>query len=439
MESAAIALTAEFVARSDGEGRESLAHRLGDRTPADAVAAALGMESAAARALASVAEAVTPRVSLQGELLPPPVPPLAAAVAAGRVGIDAGAGILRVLEQVAAVLDHDEREALTVELIAAANDLAPRAFRRLCREVPAFVVPQDEELREQRLRDARGLRISTLPDGSVRWVLTLDPESAGFLTTALDARTAPRREVAFRDARAATDATAAADATAATDATADAAARSSDAATVDRRPLHHRRLDALVDLARESLGRDAGELAGATVTMLVTVSLDALESGVGSAGVAGVDARISAATARRLAADAELIPVVLGGPSEVLDLGRAQRLFSRAQRRALAVRDGGCVWPGCEAPPGWCEVAHVRPWSRGGPTDLDNGALLCRFHHRRFDRDGWSLHGRDAARVLVPPPWLDGARRPRPIRTTATRAREMVRSGGATDTVRRVG
>jgi len=126
-----------------------------------------------------------------------------------------------------------------------------------------------------------------------------------------------------------------------------------------------------------------------------------------------VDERISAATARRLAAQAEIIPVVLGSPSEPLDQGRAVRLFTEAQRRALAVRDGGCVWPGCNAPPGWCEVAHIVAWMLGGMTDLANGVLLCPFHHRRFDHDGWEMRWIDGVLYLIPPAWVDPTRAPR--------------------------
>ena len=242
------------------------------------------------------------------------------------------------------------------------------------------------------------MQVSRLPDGMLRWIVTMDPESAGFLTPALDARTAPRREPRFgMDA--------------------DAGAGAGDGAGPvlpdDGRTLPQRRLDALVGLAREALRADDGSVAGIDVTMLVTIPLEALRSGTGAAWIDGVNAPICAGTARRLAATADIIPVVLGGGSEPLDLGRSARLFSRAQRRALSIRDGGCLWPGCSAPPGWCEVAHVEPWARGGPTDLDNAMLLCPFHHRRFDLDGWGLDVRGGSRWLIPPASVDAWRTPR--------------------------
>ena len=87
------------------------------------------------------------------------------------------------------------------------------------------------------------------------------------------------------------------------------------------------------------------------VTVIVRIDLDSLQSGVGVGQIDGIPTPVSAGTVRRMAADAHLIPAVLGTHSEVLDLGRKHRLFSRAQKLALAERDGGCAWTGCPHPP----------------------------------------------------------------------------------------
>lgn len=92
--------------------------------------------------------------------------------------------------------------------------------------------------------------------------------------------------------------------------------------------------------------------------------------------------RTSAGQARRLACEAGIIPVVLDSKSQPLDLGRAARLFTKAQRIALGVRDGGCTARGCETTASGCHAHHDDPWSRLGPTDLANGRLLCPRHHR---------------------------------------------------------
>ena len=131
---------------------------------------------------------------------------------------------------------------------------------------------------------------------------------------------------------------------------------------------------------------------GTATTVVVTIDLDTLTSGLGVA-TTGTDGRITAAEARRLACTAHLVPVVLGGTSEVLDLGRARRLFTAAQRRALGVRDGHCRAEGCDIPAAWCEAHHLIPWSEGGKTDLDNAILLCCHHHHRAHDDRY-LHDR---------------------------------------------
>jgi 5-methylcytosine-specific restriction protein A len=427
LDAAALVLVAALDDRSVGSGRENLAHRLGDRTPVEVAARALGLDGGAATDLALVGGAVTARRSLIGETLPARMPVLAEAIAAGTISLTCAATLVRTIDTVSSAIGVLERDDLTRNLIAAAAELTPREFRRLCREIPSIVMPDDEESREALLRTGTSLKVTTKRNGQLEFVLIADPESGGLLLTALDARTAPTREPVFRSVD--PDAAAEGAADRETDAETDAmtgvggidADPETDAALADRRPLHERRANALIDIVRESIGRDAGDVGGVAVTMLVTVPLEVLQSGIGAATIAGVDEPICASTARRLAADAEIIPVVLGGDGEILDLGRSQRLFSRAQRRALAVRDGGCIWPGCQAPPGWCEVAHLRSWALGGPTDLVNGALLCRFHHRRFDRDGWRLDHRMGVdgileRWLVPPPWIDASMRPRRVR-----------------------
>ena len=90
---------------------------------------------------------------------------------------------------------------------------------------------------------------------------------------------------------------------------------------------------------------------------------------------------ISPGQARRLASQAKIIPVVLGGKSEVLDVGRGKRFFTKAQRVAMMIRDRGCTTEGCDWPPGMCHGHHDLLWSRGGPTDLKHGRLLCPKHH----------------------------------------------------------
>ena len=115
----------------------------------------------------------------------------------------------------------------------------------------------------------------------------------------------------------------------------------------------------------------------------------------------------------RLAGECELVTTVLDRHGAILCLGRTQRLASRAQRRALAARDGGCCFPGCTRPASWCQVHHVISWLDGGPTDLDNLVLLCGYHHRCFERLGWTVRMAHGAPEWIPPPWIDPTGTPR--------------------------
>ncbi len=136
----------------------------------------------------------------------------------------------------------------------------------------------------------------------------------------------------------------------------------------------------------EALRADAlPTVAGADITVVVTMRLDQLVADLDEVGVATLDTgtRISAGEARRLACAHRVVPAVLGGASVPLDLGRSRRLHTRAQRLALALRDRGCTASGCDRPPALCHAHHDVPWSHDGGTSVDNGRLLCGHHHRR--------------------------------------------------------
>ena len=123
-----------------------------------------------------------------------------------------------------------------------------------------------------------------------------------------------------------------------------------------------------------------------TTTLVVTLTYESLIGDLEQAGLLETGHTISPGTARRLACEARIRPAVLGGTSEVLDLGRSRRLHSTAQRIAIGIRDRHCTEPGCDWPPSMCHVHHDHAWARGGRTDLDNGRLLCPRHHARLHR-----------------------------------------------------
>ncbi|ORL84065.1 HNH endonuclease signature motif containing protein [Prescottella equi] len=127
----------------------------------------------------------------------------------------------------------------------------------------------------------------------------------------------------------------------------------------------------------------------------------------------------SIATARRLACDCHLTPIVMddGVP---LNLGRTSRTVSKKQRRALIARDHGCAFPGCDTPPAHCEGHHIKHWADGGPTDLDNLVLLCRYHHTLLHHSHWEVHiGPDRKPWFTPPSTVDPYKKPIPAHNRA--------------------
>jgi hypothetical protein len=100
--------------------------------------------------------------------------------------------------------------------------------------------------------------------------------------------------------------------------------------------------------------------------------------------------RISASQARLMACNLGIIPQVFNGKTIPVDHGHEQRLFSKAQKQDMSARDGGCTAPRCDKPPEECEGHHWRMrWAAGGTTTLDDGVLICPFHHRQAHQDNW--------------------------------------------------
>ncbi len=184
----------------------------------------------------------------------------------------------------------------------------------------------------------------------------------------------------------------------------------------DMRTRERRLADALVELA--SHGLDEGVLpqrGGVRPHVQITVPLEALRGMSGaSAGDMEYAHPVPAESARRLACDASIARVVLGADSAVLDVGRVRRLPAAATRRALQVRDKGCVWPGCERPVSWTSAHHVVHWADGGDTELSNLVLICQRHHWMVHEGGWQLARNEEGVIAIAriPRYLRWARPP---------------------------
>jgi hypothetical protein len=181
----------------------------------------------------------------------------------------------------------------------------------------------------------------------------------------------------------------------------------------DHRTPGQRRHDALVEMCELLLKTgDLPENGGSKPQLTLTVPYDVLRKEL-KAGTLDTGERLSAETVRRLACDAGIIPAILDGHGVPLDLGRERRLISGALRRALVLRDKGCIFPGCDRPPRWCQGHHVTHWEDGGDTKLSDSALICGFHHRLIHHDnGWEIRfTADGHPEILPPAWMDPDRR----------------------------
>ena len=184
----------------------------------------------------------------------------------------------------------------------------------------------------------------------------------------------------------------------------------------DLRTVGQRNADALAELLRRSAIAGAGPVRhGSRASITVTVALETLQRRVGApAAMLDWAGPLSAEAARRLACDAQLIPIVLGTNSEPLDVGRASYPVTQAIWRALVARDGGCAFDICDRPPEWTEAHHLIHWVDGGPTSVENTALFCDHHHHVIHHCGWEAQLVSGVIHVMPPPWIDSDQTPRP-------------------------
>jgi Domain of unknown function (DUF222)/HNH endonuclease len=329
-----------------------------------------------------------------------PLGATAGALAAGEVSVEHAV--------VLAEATHDLPPAQVAEaeevLVGAARRLDPGRLRRVAAHLRTVIDPDGTEDRARARLGRRGLWLSASYDGMVALDGLLDPEAGETVRSAL----APLAQPAGPD---------------------------------DARGAAQRRADALGELARQALeGGRLPEAGRVRPQLTVTVELASLLAGHGVGGTGGWGGVLPGGVLQRLACDATLtravvhrhhpgrgqtaatgddgvggglaarlrravalLPAPLGAPTQLLDVGRATRVVAPALRRALAVRDGGCVAEGCDRPAPWTDAHHLTHWLDGGATSLDNLVLLCRVHHRAVHEGDWQLHRGGGRHTLMPP------------------------------------
>jgi hypothetical protein len=188
---------------------------------------------------------------------------------------------------------------------------------------------------------------------------------------------------------------------------------------LDLRSRPQRLLDGLVGACKVALATGGLPTAGGLrPQVMATIDYRDLVQRLGSDNEGGTGSLlftgpVTAGSIRKIACDADIVPVVLGGEGQVLDVGRASRVFPPHIRKAITARDQGCAFPQCTIPAPWCEAHHITYWSRGGSTGTENGTLLCSYHHHVIHKEHWSIRMRTGIPWFIPPPHLDPAQTPR--------------------------
>jgi hypothetical protein len=259
---------------------------------------------------------------------------------------------------------YTEAEAFLVEQVQTVRvDQVPIVLARW----RAFFDTDGEEARAARQHDQRSWHVSPLLDGAWRGDANFTTEAGEVIRNAVDRRA----RALYRAEKAAADANG--------DKVHSTAAQ--------------RRHDALLELLLQATaaGDTGNEVNVPAITAVIDVSklTDAKSGEIVGETEAGTP--VPAATALRWCCDAGISRVLTAPPSTPIDLGHTARLPSPAQRRALAARDRGCTFPGCDRPPGWTSAHHITHWIHGGATDMNNLTLLCSFHHHRVHEGGYGL------------------------------------------------
>lgn len=152
--------------------------------------------------------------------------------------------------------------------------------------------------------------------------------------------------------------------------------------------------------------------AGAPYALVINATAEDLANGTGH-GTTGADNPIPIKELMRNGLNGSLFFHLMSDKAKTMQVATEQRFANRKQLAVITARDRGCTFPGCDAPPGWCDANHVWPWALGGKTEINNLALLCSYHHHLLDRTDWDtvmlFDGRPA---YIPPAAKDPARKP---------------------------
>ncbi len=358
----------------------SLANQIGYSTLPAFLSHLLHLNAADAGRMVAQAEQVTETPTPTGHVRPAALPTVRLALQKGELDprhVDAVSDTVARLPEWATA---DHRELVESTLAETARGESPRVVREHGRILLDRIDQDGPEPRDDEPAETGNLlRYRRMPGGGMCFRGQFDRETAGVLEALLGSLAMPRPPAED---------------------------------VPDSRTLEQREGDGLAAIIHVAADSGAAPTRGGVKPHLaITVDHRVLTDKVGTAALD--DGTTLRRTARRLACDARLVPIVLGSDSVPLDVGRTHRLVNPHQRNALIARDKGCAFPSCHLSPRWTDAHHVIHWADGGDTSLDNLVLLCRRHHRLVHRSDWTIRMTNGIPWFIPPPEIDLSRQAR--------------------------
>ncbi len=311
-------------------------------------------------------------------------PVLRDALAVGALAEDQATVIVRALESLPADVEADVKELAEKELVRLAGFHDAHDLTRLGKRILDVVAPEIGEAQlaktledeEEAAHQACRLVMRDDGHGQCRGSFVLPSAEAAMLRKNLDALAAPKHQ-------------------------ASAGGRAGSASDhVETRPLAQRLGAAFCEYIRRYPTDRTPNAGGVSAQVVVTMTMDDFTAETDTPTMFDTGHPVSAAHARTMACEAGIVPVVLDGQGQPLDVGRAKRFHTSAQRVAIAIRDRTCTAEGCDWPPGMCHVHHNDPWSQGGATSVTKGRLLCPRHHAMAHQKKYTMMTTKNGRVI---------------------------------------
>lgn len=412
---------ARTLRKAPDNSQDSLAHSLGYSSSYDLLQRVTLASPATVAGRIRMGKACRTQVSLLGEELPGIFAHVGEALFQGELALDAAEVIARSLGSLPAQVPYDHVDLAERNLVSHATGTAlvpgvwedsegnPSAgapgmpvptkhVRDLARGWVA-VLDQDGTVPKEEVLNRRFVRLGEARHGLIPIHGALLPETAAALNRMLDAINNPR----------------------AADNTGDGSRVSrvrfvhedevSSDAPKDSRTADQKRHDAFATIVQVAMKHDdMPTMNGEALTLTIQVTEEDLRRTRGTAWIpdaSGTLTPVDSGAARHASCAGTMLRVTQNEHGRITSLGTAARVFNAHQRRAIMLRDGGCIIPGCGQPASWCEVHHVTEWRNEGKTHTDNGVLLCWFHHRHLDTHGWNIRMRNGTPEVKAPPWLD--------------------------------